>query len=153
MDQSRIKHDQPETKHALDSQRWKIHRTQEEELLTRHTTHTLLFPLRRRRHVYLWRTRSSHKRPEPHLPTLYKVWPQNACREGKESFQNQIRLLSSPRIFRCKINLPTKNRKGRRIILVTNSRQESYESRHIIEEITYHNLPETRLIVVKSCFG
>ena len=35
-------------------------------------------------------------------------------------------------------------------MLVTNTRQESYESRHKREEITYDNLPETRLIVVND---
>ena len=37
-------------------------------------------------------------------------------------------------------------------MLVTNSRHESYESRNKREEITYDNLPETRLIVVKDRF-
>ena len=35
-------------------------------------------------------------------------------------------------------------------MLVTKTIQESYESRHKREEITYDNLPETRLIVVKD---
>ena len=35
-------------------------------------------------------------------------------------------------------------------MLVTYTRQESYESRHKIEDITYENLPETRIIVVKD---
>ena len=37
-------------------------------------------------------------------------------------------------------------------MLVTNKRQEYYDSRHKREEITYDNLPETRLIVVKDGF-
>ena len=37
-------------------------------------------------------------------------------------------------------------------MLVTKTRQESYESRHKREEITYDNLPETRLIVVRDGF-
>ena len=37
-------------------------------------------------------------------------------------------------------------------MLVTNLRQESYESRHKREETTYDNLSETRLIVVKDRF-
>ena len=37
-------------------------------------------------------------------------------------------------------------------MLVTKTRQESYESRHKREEITYDNLPETRLIVFKDGF-
>ena len=37
-------------------------------------------------------------------------------------------------------------------MLVKNTKQESYESRYKIEETTYDNLLETRLIVVKDRF-
>ena len=37
-------------------------------------------------------------------------------------------------------------------MLVTNTKHESYDSRHKREETTYDNLPETVLIVVKDEF-
>ena len=37
-------------------------------------------------------------------------------------------------------------------MLVTNTKQEYYESRHRREETTYDNIPETRLIVFKDRF-
>ena len=37
-------------------------------------------------------------------------------------------------------------------MLVTNKKQESYDSRYKREETTYDNLPETRLIVIKDWF-
>ena len=72
--------------------------------------------------------------------------------KGKKASKTECVFLPPPGFFRRKPNLPTKNRKGKRRMLVTNTRQESYESRHKREEITYENLPETRLIVVKDGF-
>ena len=36
--------------------------------------------------VYLWRPGPTHKRPKPHIPTLYKIRNRNAHRKRKESF-------------------------------------------------------------------
>ena len=57
-----------------------------------------------------------------------------------------------PGFLRQKLNLSTKNNKRKRKLLVTNTKQESHESRYKREETTYDNLPETRLIVVKDGF-
>ena len=70
----------------------------------------------------------------------------------KKSPKTECVFFPPPLFFRRKLNLPTKNRKGKSRMLVTNTKQESYESRHKREETTYENLPETRLIVVKDGF-
>ena len=152
MDQSKFKYGQSETTYALTSRHWQTHRTQEEDLLTRNTTRSLLCLICWRRSVHVWRSQSNHTRLEPGLLPLHKVWSWDARRSVKKSFQNRMRLLPSPRIFGWTFNLSAKNSKGGKIMLVPNTRQESYEARHIIEEIAYDKLPKTRLIVVKDRF-
>ena len=71
---------------------------------------------------------------------------------GKKAYETECVFFPPPRFFRRKLNLPTKNGKRKRIMLVINTIQESYDSRQKREEITYNNLPETRLIVVKDGF-
>ena len=72
--------------------------------------------------------------------------------KGKKASKTECIFFPPPGCFGWKLNLPTKNRKGKIRMLVTNTKQESFESRHKIEERTYKNLPETRLIVVKDGF-
>ena len=72
--------------------------------------------------------------------------------KGKKDSKTECVFFLPPGIFGQKLNLPAKNRKGKRRMLVTKTRHESYESRHKREEITYDNLPKNRLIVVKDGF-
>ena len=72
--------------------------------------------------------------------------------KGNKSTKTKCVFFPPPGFFGRKFNLPTKNRKGKRRMLVIKTRQESYESRHKREQITYNNLPKTRLIVVEDGF-
>ena len=49
--------------------------------------------------------------------------------KGKKSSKTECVFFPPPGFFRRKINLSTKNRKGKRRMLVTNTKHESYESR------------------------
>ena len=72
--------------------------------------------------------------------------------KGKKVSKTECVFFPPPGFFRQKINLPTKKGKWKRRMLVTKTRQKYYESRQKREDITYENLPETRLIVVKDGF-
>ena len=71
---------------------------------------------------------------------------------GKKASKTKCVFFPPPGFLRQKINLSTINRKWKRITLVTNTKQESYDSRYKSEETTYNNLPETRLIVIRDGF-
>ena len=70
--------------------------------------------------------------------------------KGKKASKTECIFFPPPGFLRLKINLSTKNSKRKKRMLVTNTKQESYDSRYKREETTYDNLPETRLIVVKD---
>ena len=72
--------------------------------------------------------------------------------KGKKASKTECVFFPSPGFFGRKFNLPTKNSRENRRILVPKTSQESYEARHRREEIAYDNLPETRLVVVKDVF-
>ena len=72
--------------------------------------------------------------------------------KGKKASKTECVFFPPPGLLRQKLNLSTKNSKRKVKMVVTNTKQESYESRYKIEETNYDNLPETRLIVVKDVF-
>ena len=72
--------------------------------------------------------------------------------KGKKASKTECVFFPPPGFLRRKLNLSTKNSKGKRIMLVINTKQESYDLRYKREETTYNNLPETRLIFVKEVF-
>ena len=69
---------------------------------------------------------------------------------GKKASKTECVFFTPLGFLRRKLNLSTKKRKGNRRMLVTNTEQESYDSRYKREETTYDNLPETRLIVIND---
>ena len=72
--------------------------------------------------------------------------------KGKKASKTECVFLPPPGFLRLKLNLSTKNNKRKSKMLVMNTKKESHESRYKIEETTYDNLPETRLVIVKDGF-
>ena len=56
--------------------------------------------------------------------------------KGKKTYKTEFVFFPPPGFLRMKINLSTKNIKRKRKTLVTNTKQESYESRYKREETT-----------------
>ena len=72
--------------------------------------------------------------------------------KGKKASKTECVFFHPPGSLRWKCNLLNKNNKRKRKMLVRETNQESHETRNNIEETTYDNLPETRLIIVKDGF-
>ena len=70
----------------------------------------------------------------------------------KRASKTECVFFPPPEFIKRKLNLSIKNNKRKREMLVMNTKQESHESRYKIEETTYDNLPETRLVIVKDGF-
>ena len=72
--------------------------------------------------------------------------------KGKKTPKTECVFFPPPGFFGWKFNLPAKNSRGNRRMLVSKKRQESYKATHRREEIAYDYLYETRLIIVKDGF-
>ena len=71
---------------------------------------------------------------------------------GFKASKTECVFFPPPGFLRQKLNLSTKNNKRKSKTLVMNTKQESHESRYKREKVTYNNLPETRLVIVKDGF-
>ena len=72
--------------------------------------------------------------------------------KGKKAYKTECVFFPPPGFLRRKLNLSTKNNKRKRKMIVMNTNQESHESRYKIEETTYNNLHEMRLVIIKDGF-